>query len=177
MLITQCYKDSPLSESGFCEWNPSLSILLGLPISKCCPRQSTLCGEQRLKHICRWACFSNLNKPRCAKPEVKRISMDCLGHYLVVACGIASGLVAERGSRDTETKACVSHHTGPCQAGLWLMLGQTATVCQGEGTVWQVDRRSQQETRQISGSWDCRHRMAWCVFSVSHSTCDDSVSY
>lgn len=111
MLITQWYKDSPLSEFGFCEWNPSLSILLGLLISKCCRGQSPRCGAQRLKHICKWASFSNLNKPRCAEPEVKHISMDWLGHYLVVACSIASGLVTEQGSRDIETKSlCFSPH-------------------------------------------------------------------
>lgn len=107
MLITQWYKDSPLSEFGFCEWNPSLSILLGLPISKCCPGQCSLCSVQRFKHICKWACFSNLNKPRCAEPEVKHIRMARLGGSMQYRLG----LVTERGSRDIETKSlCFSPH-------------------------------------------------------------------
>lgn len=46
MLIKQRYEDPPLSEFGFCEWIPSLSILLWLPISKRCPGGSPLCGTQ-----------------------------------------------------------------------------------------------------------------------------------
>lgn len=153
MLITQWYKDSPLSEFGFCEWNPSLSILLGLPISKCCPGQSPRCGVQRLKHICKWARFSNLNKPRCAEPEVKHISMDWLGHYFVVACSIASGLVTEQGSRDIETKSlCFSPHQD------MLVMFVTQPPCA--------------KAKELSGRWTVRisRRLAKSLWAVTVDT-------
>lgn len=105
MLITQCYKESPLSESGICEWNPSLSILLGRPIGKRCPGRSLFRGVHGSKHIYKWVGSSNLNKPRCAEPEVKRISTGWVGHYLPVARGPASGQRPGQGGGDIETKS------------------------------------------------------------------------
>lgn len=111
MVRTQWYKDSPLSVFGFCEWNPSLSVLLGLPISKRRPGQSPHCSMQRFKHVCKWACFSSLNRPGCAEPEVKHIRTAWLGHYLVGSVQHCLGLVTEQGSCDTETKSlCFSPH-------------------------------------------------------------------
>ena len=98
VLAGQCqYAYNMVLQAFSPEWvwilwmNPSLSMLLGLPISKCCLRQSPLRSLQRFKHICKWAFFSKLNKLRCGEPEVKHIRMAWLEYYLVVACSIAWG--------------------------------------------------------------------------------------
>lgn len=118
MLITQWYKDSPLSEFGILWMKPPPYLFCsGCRSVNAAPGQSPLCSTQRLKHICKWACSPNLNKPRCAEPEVKHIRMAPTWSLLGGSMQHRLGLESEQGGRDIETKSlCFSPapgHAGP----------------------------------------------------------------
>lgn len=95
-ICLQWYKQSPLSEFGFCEWNPanlfcsgrrSVNAARGKALSL--SPSLRLCSTRRFKCICKWACFFILNKRRCA--EVRHFRMARWGHYVTVTWSIAWG--------------------------------------------------------------------------------------
>lgn len=111
MRITQWYNDSPLSEFGICEWNPSLSILLGLPINKCCPGAKPCARRAKIQTHPQTSLFLQSKWARMRRARGKAHQHGLTRSLLGGGMQYRLGLVTEQGSRDIETKSsCFSPH-------------------------------------------------------------------